>query len=388
MLCENTPMEWDALSPSDTDDQIAVYDEMRGRCPIAYSDQMGWTLFRHEDILRVLRDHASFSNQVSRHVSVPNGMDPPEHTAYRALVEQCFEGERIARYEPTCRRIAAGLLQALPTDGNVEIMAEFARPFAVAAQTAYLGWPACLQQPLLAWVARQQAAAAAGDRAALASAAYEFDGYIRALLAQRRASDPSLTQDDLTQWLMSAMVDGRPLTDDEMVSILRNWTVGELGTLAACVGILAHFLIHRPDIQDMLRAHPQHIPAAIDEILRIHAPLVANRRVSTRPVEIAGQILAAGERLTLLWASANRDEAVFGDPDEFRLDRDPALNLLYGAGIHVCPGAGLARAELRVVMTQLLGCSASLEVVPDCDPVLARYPVSGFSSLTLRIRRA
>ncbi|MDW5375620.1 cytochrome P450 [Halomonas sp. HP20-15] len=80
------------------------------------------------------------------------------------------------------------------------------------------------------------------------------------------------------------------------------------------------------------------LPAAIDEILRIDAPLMSNRRVTTCPVEIGGRRIEAGQRLILLWGSANRDEAVFGDPEEFRLDRDPSLNLLYGAGIHVCPG--------------------------------------------------
>ena len=97
----------------------------------------------------------------------------------------------------------------------------------------------------------------------------------------------------------------------------------------------------RPDLQQRLRQDPSLLRVAIDEILRIHAPLIANRRVATGAVEIGGREIGAGERITLIWASANRDEGVFGDPDEFRLDRDPAENLLYGAGIHVCPGAPL-----------------------------------------------
>jgi hypothetical protein len=126
------------------------------------------------------------------------------------------------------------------------------------------------------------------------------------------------------------------------------------------------------------------LPPAIDEILRIHAPLIANRRVATRAVEFDGRRIDAGERITLIWASANRDEAVFGDPDEFRLDRDPALNLLYGAGIHACPGAPLARLELRVVVEELLG-SRQIEPAPGSVPVRAIYPASGFSLLPLRV---
>ena len=128
------------------------------------------------------------------------------------------------------------------------------------------------------------------------------------------------------------------------------------------------------------------LPAAIDEILRIHAPLISNRRITTRPTEVAGRQLDKGERLTLLWASANRDEAVFGDPDEFRVDRDPAANLLYGAGIHICPGASLARLELRVLFEALLDGTRHIEPVADEDAVRAVYPGSGFTQLPLWIR--
>ena len=128
------------------------------------------------------------------------------------------------------------------------------------------------------------------------------------------------------------------------------------------------------------------LPAAIDEILRIHAPLISNRRITARPTEVAGRQLGQGERLTLVWASANRDEAVFGDPDEFRLDRDAGDNLLYGAGIHVCPGAMLARLELRVLFEALLGGTRLIEPVADEDAVRAVYPGSGFTQLPLWIR--
>ena len=168
---------------------------------------------------------------------------------------------------------------------------------------------------------------------------------------------------------------------------MRNWTVGELGTIAASVGILAHHLAAHPDRQRLLRKDFALLSAAIDEILRIHAPLIANRRITTRAVEMGGRRLEAGARISLIWASANRDEAVFGDPDEFRLDRDPAQNLLYGAGNHVCPGAELARLELRVVMEELLARTDRIALVSERPPVRAVYPAGGFSSLALWIDR-
>jgi hypothetical protein len=123
------------------------------------------------------------------------------------------------------------------------------------------------------------------------------------------------------------------------VSILRNWTVGELGTIAASAGIVAAYLAEHPELQRDLRANPHDLPAAIDEILRIHPPLIANRRLAATGVELGGRTIAAGERVTVLWASANRDEGVFGDPDEYDPQRNAAANLLYGRGIHDCPGA-------------------------------------------------
>jgi cytochrome P450 len=332
----------------------------------------------------VLDDHETFSSVVSSHLSVPNGMDPPLHTVYRQLIEPYFEPARMAAFEPVCQGIAARLVSALPCEGDIELMESLARPFALQTQCAFMGWFDDGHEPLERWVRRNHAATLAGDRAAMADVAQEFDGHVRALLELRRRAGSAAAR-DLTTELMSAHVDGRPIGDDEIVSILRNWTVGELGTIAAAVGILVQYLAAQPRVQSRLRAEPSLLPAAIDEILRLHAPLVTNRRITTRAVEIGGRRLAAGERVSVVWASANRDEAVFGDPDEFRPDRDPADNLLYGAGIHVCPGAPLARLELRTILGELLRGSAWIEPAPGRAPQRARYPGSGFALLPVRI---
>jgi len=379
---DRQPPDWDPRSQAVLDDQGAAYDAMRRHCPVAYSDYLGWSLLRHEDVVRALDDHDTFSSVVSSHLSVPSGMDPPRHTAYRALIEHHFAPERVAAFEPRCRSISAALVAGLERGAGIDLAAQLARPFAVEIQCAYLGWPAALHAPLLRWVRRNHEATLARDMEAMAAIAVEFDGYIMALLAARRAAGAA-APDDITTELSRQEIDGRPLGDDEIVSILRNWTVGELGTISACVGILGHHLAANPHLQDALRRDMRLLPAAIDEILRVQAPLVANRRLTTRPVEIGGRRIAAGERITLIWASANRDEAVFGDPDDIRLDRDPADNLLYGRGIHVCPGAGLSRLELRVVMEELLKATRRIAPAPGRQPVLAVYPAGGFSALPL-----
>ncbi|MGB3899962.1 MAG: cytochrome P450 [Mesorhizobium sp.] len=374
--------DWDPRSGQVLSDQIKAYDEMRHHCPVAYSHYLGWSLFRHEDVVRALDDHDTFSSAVSNHLSVPSGMDPPRHTPYRQLIECHFEPARVEAFEPLCRTISADLVSALDRSVEIDLVTRLAQRFAVRIQCAFLGWPDNLHAPLLEWVRRNHEATLARDTAAMAMIAHEFDGYIHDLL-EARLQAGATAPDDITTDLLRQQIGGRPLNHEEIVSILRNWTVGELGTITACVGILAHYLAQKPQLQRQLREEPGLLPAAIDEILRLHAPLISNRRVTTKPVEIGERKIAAGERVTLIWASANRDEIVFGDPDEFRLDRDPAKNLLYGRGIHVCPGAQLARLELRIVMEQLLKDTSEIAPAPGCQPAIAIYPASGFSTLPL-----
>jgi cytochrome P450 len=380
------PSDWDPRSDAVLNDQIAAYDDMRQRCPVAHSDYLNWSFFKHHDVMRALHDHAIFSNAVSSRPSVPNGMDPPHHTPYRQIIEPYFNAQRMEAFEPACRKIAVDLVDSLPCAGEVEFISAFAEDFALQVQAAFLGWPSDLHEPLRQWTRKNHEATLARDKAAMEDVAYEFDGYIRALLAERRNAGAS-APDDITISLLRERVADRLLDDEEIISILRNWTVGELSTISASVGILAHYLAARLDLQQQLREQPSLLPAAIDEILRIHAPLIANRRITTEPVEAGGRMLPASARVTLMWASANRDEAVFGNPDAFRLDRDPALNLLYGAGVHVCPGAPLARLELRIIIEELLGRNSRIALVPEREAVKAVYPASGYSSLPLQIQR-
>lgn len=377
--------DWDPTSLEVQRDQRAAYDEMRQRCPVAYSEFMGWSLFRHEDVLRVLHDHKSFSSAVSQHLSVPSGMDQPEHTVYRRIIEPYFSVERMAAFEPACRGITRELVRGLSARAEVEFMAEVALPFAVHAQCAFLGWPAALHKTLIHWIDRSHEATLGQDRKKLSEIALEFEAIIDDLLETRRDTGAG-PETDLTAALMHEKVWDRTLSNEELASILRNWTAGEIGTISAAAGILAQFLAEHPDVQKQLRAQPTLLPAAIEEILRIHGPLVSNRRVTTRPVEIGGRSIAAEERVTLMWISANRDERVFEQPDRFRLDRDQSKNLLWGAGIHVCPGAPLAQLEMRLLLEELLSHTAGIGPVAQKPPTLAVYPASGFTTLPLNIR--
>lgn len=377
--------DWDPKSDAVQSDQRAAYDDMRTRCPVAHSDFLGWTLFRHQDVLRVLNDPGTFSSVVSQHLSVPNGMDPPEHTAYRRIVELYFQPERMAAFAPLCRSIANRLVQDV-AGRTVELISEFAQTFAVRAQCAFLGWPPHLHEALRLWTQGNRDASLAEDRPALAKLARVFEDHVQGLLASRRAGSAP-AGDDIVASLIGQQVGGRPLNDAEIASILRNWTVGEVGTISASVGILVHWLAGDAGLQQQLRERPALLPEAIDEILRLHGPLVAIRRTATRQLELGGRTVEAGERVSLNWVAANRDPEAFDDADSFRLGRNPADNLLYGAGIHVCPGAPLARLELRLVMEALLAGTRRISLAADRPATLARYPASGFATLDVHIDR-
>lgn len=392
------PDDWDPRTPHVLGDQIAAYDEMRARCPVAHSEYLGWSVFRHADVVAVVTDNDAFSSAVSNHPAVPNGFDPPQHTPYRHLVNGYFTAEHMDAFEPVCRILARDLVSRVPRSEDVGFIGQFALEDALQAQRAWLGWPEYTVDALRHWTARNHLATLHREREELDAVAAEFDATVRRVLTDHRArtdadstaADSTAANTNVTSQLLNEKVDGVPLTDDEIVSILRNWTVGELGTMSASVGILVAYLAEHPELQSELRSNPTRLDHAIDEILRMHSPLIANRRVATRDVELGGRTISAGERVNVNWASANRDEAVFGDPDEYQPEQNAANNVLYGRGIHDCPGAPLARLELRVVIAELLAATTTITRSRDAVSAglrhdFAAYPASGFRTLPIEL---
>jgi cytochrome P450 len=326
--------------------------------------------------MQVLDDYEAFSNAVSEHASVPNGFDPPEHTAYRRLIEPFFAAEKIEAFAPLCQEIANSILCECLEQPEIEFVSGFADRFAARAQCGFLGWAQDLEGALLDWVSRSQQATAGGDREALDDVANEFARLVAELSSTSRDA-----QGDILGALRKETINGLPLTQEEIVSLLRNWTVGELGTISAAIGVVVHALATRPDLQEQVRGQTDLLEYAIDEILRMHGPLLFNRRRTTRRLKIGDTTIDAGERVSILWPAANRDGRVFEDPCEFRWDRPRKANLLYGHGLHVCPGAPLARLELRVATEALLSNTRWITIHPREAPRRAVFPAIGFATL-------
>ena len=375
----------DDASPAGRDLR-AYADELRRHHPVVRNLQGEWVLLTRDLVVQAAQDPLRFSSGVSRFLQVPNGLDGADHAAFRAVLDRFMTGEALAPFQPAFEQVATGLAASLPRDRTVEAVHGIGARFAVRAQSAWLGWPAELEDSLMDWVAENHAATRSGDSTRTAQVASRFDAIIASLLAERR-DRPGTASADITTRLMDTRVSGRLLTEPEVVSVLRNWTGGDLGSIALCVGVVVHFLATHADAQDRLRGGvpDAELDATIDEILRIDDPFVSNRRVTTCPVELGGASLPSGARVKLNWTSANRDEAVFDDPDRFDPAANAAGNLVYGTGPHACPGRLLATIELRTAVRALLAATASIRLDPSEPPEREVAPVGGWARVPVRL---
>lgn len=358
-------------------DLRAYTDELRPKHPVVRNTKGEWVLLRHADVLAAAIDNERFSSQVSRYLQVPNGLDGEEHTRYRKVIEQYLSRDAVEPFIPVFKRVASQLATELPKGEVLDAVSDIGAVFAVRAQCAWLGWPAELEPQLLAWMDENHLATRSGDHAWMADVAEQFDEIIRSVVQPRRTAGDN-APDDLTTQLCRETVDGHPLTESELVSILRNWTGGDLGSIALCVGVLIAHIAQHPELVERLRtASDGEVEAIINEVLRIDNPFVSNRRVTACPVQIGGRDIPSGAKVKLNWTSANRDETVFGN-NQFDPEENAAMNLVYGAGKHVCPGRLLATWELRIALQTLLASVQTIELVPGQPPEREVAPVGGY----------
>ncbi len=366
----------DDLSAAGQDVRVFT-DELRQAHAVVRNIAGEWCVLRHAEVVRAASDDETFSSGVSRHLQVPNGLDGSHHEALRGVVDGFFTPQALAPYVELFASIAAGIVADLPREKPVDAVDEIGALFAVRAQCGWLGWPADLEPRLLGWMHENHSATRSGDYSWTREVAEDFDGIIRGLVEPRRAAGPG-APDDLTTQLIRSTIDGDPLTEAEVVSILRNWTGGDLGSIALCVGVVVAYLAGHPELLASLRtASDDELDACVDEILRLDDPFVSNRRITTRPTELGGQQLPEGTRMKLHWTSANRDESVFG-LDVFDPAGHRAANLVYGIGRHVCPGRPLATVQLRSLVRALLAGTNGIELDPAREPEREVSPVGGY----------
>lgn len=332
----------------------------------------------HAEVRRVAHDTATYSHAPSRHLQIPHGLDGAEHAAARRVLEPFFAPAALDALEPQLAEIAASLVDEY-LDGVFDAVGDLGCRYAARAQSAWLGWDGDVEARLRRWMPEHRDAARRADPDAHAAVAASFDAIIRDVIADRRAAHGC----DLTSLLMAVHWDGgRRITDDEVVSVLRNWTGGDLVSIALCAGVVLHAVASRPGAADDLRgASDAVLDAAIDEMLRLDDPFVSNRRVAIRPDVVGGCPVHTGDVVVLDWRAANRDPAVFAD--RFDPVGHAAANLVYGTGPHACPGRSLATRELRHLLRAVLAAGRPELAAPG---EREEPPLAGWRTLPVRVR--
>lgn len=350
-----------------------VYSTLRGACPVFHSETWGgfWVASRYEDVYEVGRDPERFASGEGVMVPPmghgrplkPMEADAPEHSAYRRLLLPSFAPAEVARMEADVRALAVSLVDEVVDKGEADLYEMLGKPLPLLMITLLLG----IERDEMFWEATDTLMygrlSGVGEDAIVQAA-----DHLYAFMEQqveRRRSEPA---DDLISLMLTGTVDGRPYTDDEVLDLCCFMLVAGLENTAFSIrATLRHLAVH-PEHLAAVVADPSAVTNLVEQSLRLYAPVTALARTVTRDTEVAGQPIRAGERILLLFGSANRDGAVFEDPDEFHLDRRDGRHMAFGIGPHRCIGSHLARLEVRIAVEEFIRRVPEFTLAPGPDP--------------------
>ncbi|MCR6030241.1 cytochrome P450 [Nocardioides sp. zg-579] len=376
-------VDWAPDHPDLLADVYGRLDEQLRRCPVPAAESPRgdhyYSALRFDDVVKVVTDKSSFSSgaNVLREDlrRIPVELDPPEHTVMRRLLQPYFVPKRMESLRPRiagfARELVDDLLRGVEPGGRgvVEYVDGFASPYPTRVLCATLNLPDEDWGRLKEWsLAVSSQGDGDGRGPDFATANEALKEYARAIIAERRVR-PLPVEEDMASGLLAARPHGEPLSEEQMVGVLRlMFSAGHLTTTIA-LGIITRHLAEHPEHQDRLRADPAFVDHAIEEILRHSSPVVANAnpRTVVQPVSLGGRELQPGDRVLPVWGAANRDESRFERPTEVDLDRPAGRTMVYGHGIHLCLGAPVARFELAEATRVLLGATTRFEVAGQVD---------------------
>jgi cytochrome P450 len=384
--------DFDPLLPETFDSAHQEYAELRSRCPVAHTDAWGgfWALMKYEDVKRAASDPnfiTSKQNVVPRVAFTgrrpPLHLDPPEHTPYRRALNPLLSEDSAKALEPATRAFAVALLAPMVAKGGGDICAEFSSYLPVQVFGEWMNMP---QQwlPVLhdAGRAFNLAVQSAVDDTMKETSLRLYD-LARDLIALRKR-EPMDPARDPTSALLAARREGEPLPDEMIVGTVRQVLVVGMIAPMVMVGSITVHLCRDRALQAKLRAEPALLGDAIEEFLRLYTPYRGFARTAVNDVEICGRMVPAGEPVALVYASANRDEAVFPRGDQFELGRpNISEHLAFGRGPHNCPGAHIGRMQLRVALEELLARTKGFSLAGEIRPT--RFPEIGALSVPVRL---
>jgi cytochrome P450 len=321
-----------------------------------------WMLLDYESVKRALHDPAVFSSRAAPPGGKPLDwlifLDAPLHTKLRALVMRTFTPRAVASLEPRIEALAHELLDKVIGRGTMDLATEFAAPLPLLVIGELLGVPATDRELLSRWsdaILHLGDTIYGGERAAKAIAHYraakeEMAPYVQRQLAERRVTP----RDDLLTRLVEATVDGERLTEEEILSFFQLLLLAGSETTTNLISNAMLCFIAYPDQLARLRAAPELLPSAIEEVLRFRSPLQMVFRSTTCDVELHGRVIPPEQLVLVMVGSANRDAKHFTNPARFDIARSPNSHIAFGHGAHFCIGSALARLEAKVALPALL----------------------------------
>lgn len=356
------PIDWatdfDHTDPRWSEDPYPIWDDLRGRCPIAHTERFNGVYFptRHQDIRDIAYDTEHFSSRrvVVRSGSIPNlpappiTSDPPAHRPARMLLLPAFAPKAIAQLEPRSRDVCRKLVDGFVTKGGCDAAADYAQHIPTQIIAHMMGIPEEDGDQFRRWI-HMALVAGIKDPSQAVQGLTEMSVYFKQQIALRREKPGS----DLISTLLAAEMEGKPVSEEHVVSTLRLILIAGIDTTWSAIGASLWHLATHPEDRARLVAQPELMPTAVEELLRAYAP-VTMARVVAKETELGGCTFKEGQMVLLSFPSANRDPEVFADADKVILDREDNRHVAFGLGMHRCIGSNLARQELQLALEEWL----------------------------------
>jgi cytochrome P450 len=339
------------------------------------------TLTRHEDVLAALKNVDVFSSKwgqgPQRKPAIALFNDPPGHTRFRRLVNTSFTPRAAMALEPMITALVDELVDGMLAnpDRSADLHDALAMPLPVIVIARMLGVPEEMRETFKEWSDSQLQGMNGNDPEREARARRAMSEYLLDQAEKRRAiirDGGQLPNDIISEMVEASMAESEPISDAEMLSLLVQILVGGNETTTSLITNLMWRLLGQRELWEAVVADPDRIDVAVEESLRFDPPVLGLYRTTNCPVTMSGVEIPEEEKVMVLYASANRDADVWEDPDTFRLDRD--LNQLrrhlgFGFGIHVCPGAALARTEARIALNKLVAAVPTLRMTGEPERI-------------------
>ena len=372
---EDLLTDYDIFDPEFVRDPFPAFAEIReSKCPVAHTDRWGgsWMPTRYEDVVAIAQEYETFTSRGILVLPPPPGQtegaygavaappitsDPPDHHWHRRLILPVFAPQAVAKYEQGTRDLCNSLIDAFIDKGTADAAGDYAQHIPVRVIATMLGVPLEMEEEFTDWVRGVLENMTDMERRKRAR-----QNIIEFFLAQVKDRAENPRDNDLITELMNTEVEGKKVPIEYVLGVCNLMLVAGVDTTWSAIGSTLWHMAQHPEHRKQLRDNPDLWPTAIEELLRVYAP-VTMARIVDHDVDYNGCPMKAGDRVLMPFPAANRDPRVFENPDQVILDREHNRHVAFGSGIHRCAGSNLARLEVRVALQTWLERIPEFELV-------------------------